>query len=84
VVAEEKTFGELGMASANSPAAAAWVGEACRIRAEGDEEEEWCWWTLGVNGAGQAGPAGVGERGPAADDGMGQAWGQREMDRRRR
>nr|BAD03709.1 hypothetical protein [Oryza sativa Japonica Group] len=58
VVAEEKTFGELGMASANSSAAAAWVGEACRIRAEGDEEEEWCWWTLGVNGAGQAGPAG--------------------------
>uniref|UniRef100_A0A0E0QHT7 Uncharacterized protein n=1 Tax=Oryza rufipogon TaxID=4529 RepID=A0A0E0QHT7_ORYRU len=84
VVAEEKTFGELGMASANSSAAAAWVGEACRIRAEGDEEEEWCWWTLGVNGAGQAGPAGVGERGPAANDGMGQAWGQREMDGRRR
>uniref|UniRef100_I1QI04 Uncharacterized protein n=1 Tax=Oryza glaberrima TaxID=4538 RepID=I1QI04_ORYGL len=26
VVAKEKTFGELGMASANSPAAAAWVG----------------------------------------------------------
>uniref|UniRef100_A0A0E0NTI1 DUF834 domain-containing protein n=1 Tax=Oryza rufipogon TaxID=4529 RepID=A0A0E0NTI1_ORYRU len=47
VVAEEKTFGELGMASVNSPAAAAWVGEACRIGAAGgDEEGEWWWWTL--------------------------------------
>uniref|UniRef100_A0A0D9ZI54 Uncharacterized protein n=1 Tax=Oryza glumipatula TaxID=40148 RepID=A0A0D9ZI54_9ORYZ len=46
VVAEEKTFGELSMASANSPAVAAWVGEARRIGAEGDEEWEWWWGTL--------------------------------------
>ncbi|EAZ42446.1 hypothetical protein OsJ_27019 [Oryza sativa Japonica Group] len=43
VVAEEKTFSELGMASANSPAAAAWVGEAHWIGAGGDKEGEW-WW----------------------------------------
>ncbi|EEE61752.1 hypothetical protein OsJ_16290 [Oryza sativa Japonica Group] len=39
VVAEEKTFGELGMASANSPAAVAWIGEARRIGVGGDEKE---------------------------------------------
>ncbi|EEC77889.1 hypothetical protein OsI_17186 [Oryza sativa Indica Group] len=37
VVAEEKTFGKLGMASANSPAATAWIGEARQIEAGGDE-----------------------------------------------
>uniref|UniRef100_A0A0E0PYZ2 DUF834 domain-containing protein n=1 Tax=Oryza rufipogon TaxID=4529 RepID=A0A0E0PYZ2_ORYRU len=71
VVAKEKTFGELGMASANSLAAAAWIGEARRIGVGGDEKE-WWWWTLST-ARGEWGRRGMGERGLVADDGLGSA-----------
>uniref|UniRef100_A0A0E0CUU4 Uncharacterized protein n=1 Tax=Oryza meridionalis TaxID=40149 RepID=A0A0E0CUU4_9ORYZ len=78
MVPKEKTFGELGMASVNSPGATAWIGEARRIEAVRDEERE-----TGSGGGGRWVLTARGERGRGVWASMGgrptMVWGRREV-----